>query len=425
MYDLAMFEKVVGPTCTLAEMQAYTPRGQDYYDRWTDKIEEHWAAWGDGSADPGGRGVNVDQYDRGIQYYGWWKMSGYTNDTWRDRARATAATYADQILNGYAPLFEGAYPLIYLQEMKQLVAHYADTGDATSLEVLGNVGDFMAYSPGYLTQIPQGYGQGADVPPNTYPYASGYNELRPWVRAFEAMICCHIANAPSDGAPGGYPGGIDWLAKAEWALERILACQYPDGFWRARDTMRDAIPADPYTAQNYPWYVRPFYNGLVCNVLILYYQSIDADARILTALRNNVDAMFGGTARTPSLVCDLFLPGPDANGVTNSLKYLDAETYDEHPTNTPGAEYVPNIGSPDINGLYLNVPAWVYGRTGITTYKDYAGALLDGPAEFAYLETTGASNYGKRFNESFSFSYRAFQDLIHPDFVRTLRLRGV
>jgi hypothetical protein len=459
MFNQVMFDKIVGPTSTLAEVQAFTPRGLDYYNRWTQNIDDHWNNFGagfyDGATGAGDAGsmTNVHQYDRGIQYYGWWKMSGYTNNTWRDRARATTIAYRDQLL------YAGGTQ-IYLHEMKQLAAHYAETGDTETLRCLGDQGDMIAYS--WVDNIPPSYGAPMDVPPNEFPYPSGVHELRPWQRAFETMICCEIANAPSDGSPS-HPGGNNWRAEADWCLERILANQYPDGYWRARDTMitphgpglENRIPnfnigesyvGWPYEThqdQNYPWVVRPFFNFLIGNVLILYYQAISPDPRIITALKNQCDALFTGAA-------NVWVPGPDVNGQTNSFKYLERQTFDEHyavdpyqgwrtgdpvwpasnwgpggpwpppesadgkfPNGTPG----PN-GSPDLNGLGLNIPAFVYHHTGIEQYKTWAAAMLDGPAVYAAIRIAdGGSHKGKRWNESWTYSYRAFPDMINAPVV--------
>jgi hypothetical protein len=371
MFNQAMFDNILGDTTPIADVQAYSPIGTAWWNRLNNAVEAHWTFYGVSGNGHGDAGTLVWQYDRVYLYYALYKMSGYTNTAYRDRARATADYYVNNYLvsNGYLPT-------IWFSEMKGVALYYAETGNATALSALGNS-----------------------------------HEVRPWVRSFEAVLMCHLASAPSTGHPNGFPGGNDWAVKAQFGLNRLLACQYADGGWRAHDTRHYEGVQDAggnWTEPGFPWYVRPFYNGLATNILIQYYHSVSADSRIPTAVQANAEFMFGnnfvqGTSG--------WVPGPDGNGNRNSFKYLEAADWDEHngdPLGTPRVN-----GAPDLNGLIVNAYAFAYQQTGNSIWKGRTDLILSGATTYANLDLQGHA--GKRLNESFAFAWKAFPMLLGVD----------
>lgn len=408
MFNQTLFDLLIGPTKSREEIIAYGSTGSTYISKMETAVELHWSAFG---ADGGGLGdatVMVHQYDRGNFYYAHHKMSGYANTTYRDRARLVVANYRDNYLAA-----AGLIVPAHLLEMKQIALHYAETGDATSLAYLGDVGDWQASV--WVPRIPL-----TPTGPSANTGNWNFQELRNFVRATESQILAYVTGAVSDGGhPSGYPGGVNYLTLAQQCIDRLLLIQWPDYSWRTVDSRRDDctnIDNNNIQEATLPWYVRPFYVGLVVNVLILYYRTIYADPRIPIAIENWCTYAFTGAD-------DIWISTPDANGNNYAFKYLSHQTFDEN-TGSPGTPLV--LAAPDLNGLIVNGPAFTYNQTGDTLWRDRVDLMMTG---FQTTEETYLGGFaGKRFNEWHAFTWEAW-NLILSDPVtsstRTIRLRGV
>jgi hypothetical protein len=461
MFDQTMFEKILGPVPTRAEVMLYEPLisctehagregsypttvglGKTYIEKGEYWEAIHWSTYGpttttypvvygDGSTDGH---TTFNQYDRGHLYYSWWAASGYTNNTFRDRARDTALTYLNNFIGTgdweFGVGYQGWQP--HLSEIKQLGLYYADTGSAAALEALGRWGakQIGTWWP-FIPNAPESTNLGG-----TY----SFHEIRIWVRAIETAIVCHICGAPSLAGNGGYPGISDFLSYAEEGITRLLNCQSADGFWRSADTRYDAAPvwnsgggyfeSSPFPG--FPWAVRPFYNGLAMNVLILYWHGIDEDARIPPAIEECCTALYTTTTThsATGYSSNCWRLGPDANTKTNGFSYLDFTDWDENryievPSVPVGRPYYDSIGNcgNDINGLIYTGFAFTYNRTAGPTWKTRCDLALKGAIEWADNFTYGSG--GKRVNESYTFTMKALYYLINNPSARTLRLRGV
>lgn len=330
--------------------------------------------------------ATYDMYDRGRLYYAWYKMDGYSNATYLSRANAIVARYRDDYL--LSP--PGTFLFPHYQFLTGLALHYFATGNASDLTAIENNTTFNA-SICYPRMVVN------PVLPNVDSSDSGSFDERIWARSLESFIVAHYCGI----APYG---GISWATRAQNLMQAILNGQYPDGAWRSAAQSIGTFKA-------LPWVVRPFYVGQVMDSLIAYYNLMDQNPNIITAIVAQCNYLLTA-APIPEplaggLATPLWQPGPNTNGsVTwyNSFKYLERSDWDE---NNSGSGYT--TGAPDLNGLIINGFAFAYAKTGNVAWKNHANLMING--------MRSANTYSlKQFCETYSYSYKAFPMLMSvPD----------
>ncbi|HEY0972673.1 MAG TPA: Ig-like domain-containing protein [Gemmatimonadales bacterium] len=156
----------------------------------------------------------------------------------------------------------------------------------------------------------------------------------------------------------------DWGALLPSLLDQILSTQQADGSYRFLATCHESL--------NYM-------SGMLNDVLASYHTYYRADPRIVDAVRRNVDWLWSTQ----------WLPG------SRAFKYISAP-----------CEGVGEGGAaPDLNLMFVTGPAWVYGQTGDSHYRDMADQIFSGGV------TRGNLHGSKQFNENYyaSFKYLAYR----------------
>lgn len=139
-------------------------------------------------------------------------------------------------------------------------------------------------------------------------------------------------------------------------------------------------------------YVRPFMVGILMRALIEYYEHVDADSRIPTAITT----------------CLTELIDPNLYIAANKTFYYTDRDGTGQPWGSPDLDRDPD-GTPDLNMLIAPAFAWLYSITGTASWATYAQDLFDGSVPVysggfwqsgAYLGTQSSSNpNGKQLNQ--------------------------
>ena len=157
------------------------------------------------------------------------------------------------------------------------------------------------------------------------------------------------------------PFGViqDWVEAARADLPLILSTQTPEGSYR--------FPSSCYESSN-------FMAGLLNDALLLYYEVIEPDNRIESAVRKSIDWLWATQWQSSKLTFNYYSGLCEGKGST-----------------TP---------SPDLNGFFLEAWGWMYRRTGDQNFREQADLILQGGVQGAWL-------YGpKQFNEHYHHSWR-------------------
>ncbi|MFL5605426.1 MAG: hypothetical protein ACJ8AD_03150 [Gemmatimonadaceae bacterium] len=290
-------------------------------------------------------------YDRGKIDYAWWLITG--NPVYRDHARAQVIDYRD----GFVLPNDGAIQSHWVQ-LTGLALHYLETGDESSRLAVGKLADGL-WAQGYQDALPTGNIDG-----------------RIKAKILESQVFAAYIDAPSVGTfPGGAPGGNNFAANAAAALNSILSCQLPDGRWYLSTWDQDLALDGSGPTQ------RPFMEGMLNDALIVYSKLIGPDARIVPAIKKNLDWLLANT----------WVESAQAFRYNTKLNVGESGVGNDQP-------------SPVLNGLIQNGFGFINHETGIAEYKRIGDLMIGGPAlnpDFLY--------YGKQFNQVYTgFKYFGF-----------------
>jgi hypothetical protein len=144
--------------------------------------------------------------------------------------------------------------------------------------------------------------------------------------------------------------------------------------WFISKTFRQPQDSDvPQSAGQY--YLQPFMVGLTTQALIKYWD-VTKDSRVQPAVKAALDALWA-----------------------RAWVASDEAFWYENWTPDPSMAFPARPGAPDLNLLIAPAYAWLYQRTGDTTYRDRGDQVFAGGVKGAYLE--GA----KQFNQSYMWSF--------------------
>ncbi|MDF2774227.1 MAG: Ig domain protein group 2 domain protein [Geminicoccaceae bacterium] len=364
---------LAGPVPSVSASKSLGTMFATYEDDFVKYADYHWAA----------HGANWEQanyYDRAAIYYVWWARTG--NATYVNRANAIALDYRTKYLEGIAmPYTYNAST--YWHMPLGLALHYLVTGDEKSRQAVGYSAEWLA-SVGLVsgigkkttmalvsnarTQSPIG-----KTLPDPIPVGTAENRWR--ARVLQASVLAHAINAPQNGPATGYGKGGPiavvpgtWAEKAKAALDQVLGFQNPDGSYR--DEQSGGAE-------------KPFMDGLLNDALILYYQFVSPDPRILSAVRRNLDYNWANTW---------------LGHTENSPTFAYYEWNYTSPTNSSWAGSRGPAG--DLNLMMVNAFGWVYAMTGDAAYRDRGNQVFKGGVDLGYLQGS------KQFNQSYEGSWR-------------------
>ena len=339
-----LFDALLGPLPKSADsIRALGDAFRRYVDdRLLPQAERHWTLDGVGWE-------KANYYDRAHLFYYLYKLTG--DPKWRDRAAQLAVNYRDTFLrpdktDGFA--FNSS---TFWHQPVGLALHYLDTGDEASRKAVGYSAEWLTTQT-YLKWI-------SDRQSNGWGVAE--NRIRS--RCLQAAILAHLIAAPQ-GGPGSkqvaqIPG--TWKERAKILLDACLAAQSPDGAYRDLENCG---------------FSKPFMDGLLNEALTLYHRHIDADARIVGAIKRNLDYNVAKVYDT----------------ATASFYYYEGAC-----STNGGGNRTP---SPDLNGIIVPAFGWVAKQTGDGSY------LTKGDPVFAAMVDTGWWDGSKQFNELAATSYR-------------------
>ena len=329
--------------------------------------DQHWRS----------HGSNWEQsnyYDRAAIYYVWWARTG--NPEYLERANQIAVAYRKNFLESQAMPYTYNASTYWHMPMG-LALHYLVTGDEKSRQAVGYSAEWV----GAAHMIPAiGATKTMPLPATARrqspigatlsdPIKVGEAENRWRARVLQAFVLSHAIGAPKNGPATGYgKGGMvpalpgTWAEKAKTVLELILKVQNADGSYR--DVTSGGAE-------------KPFMDGLLNDALILYYQFVSPDPRILSAVKRNLDYNWANT------------------WLGDSFAYYEWSYTSPVDANWAGGRY----SAVDLNGLMVSAFGWVYVRTNDPTYRDRGDEVFRHIPD-AYLAGS------KQFNQSYTSSYR-------------------
>jgi hypothetical protein len=123
------------------------------------------------------------------------------------------------------------------------------------------------------------------------------------------------------------------------------------------------------------YYIQPFMVGVTAQALIQYWE-VTKDGRVQPAIKAALDALWN-SAWVPA---------------NQSFWY-------ENWVSDPAKAFPARPGAPDLNLLIAPAYAWLYSRTGDTTYRDRGDQIFAGGVKGAWLEGS------KQFNQSYMWSF--------------------
>ncbi len=318
-----------GPLPSVASIEARGGVWATYESKFRTWAENHWTA--DGS-----NWGSAYFYDRAKIFYVWWARTG--NAAYLSRAHALVADFRTRYIEG------GGYrPDAHYADMEGIALHYLLTGDERSLLAVGRVAD-MFYEPGYQDQLGD---------------TTGIGDPRVQARALTSIILARQLKAPS-------LWGTDWTVAARSTVNQILRTQSADGAYRWWVTCY----------KNEPWI-----DGLLNQALIDYYTFVEADPRVATMVRRNVDYLWTNN----------WIPA------SRAMTYMDG-----------ACTWGPNTGSgpgpaPEANMLVLSGFGFTYRTTGDPKYITQGDQVLTGGVNGSWY------NGSKHFNQIHMSSYQYFQ----------------
>ena len=144
--------------------------------------------------------------------------------------------------------------------------------------------------------------------------------------------------------------------------------------WFVKKTSRQPKDSDVPEATG-QYYIQPFMVGLTTQALIRYWE-VTKDSRVQPAVKVALDAIW-----------------------SRAWVAADQAFWYENWILDPSMAFPARSGAPDLNLLIAPAYAWLYQRTGDTTYRDRGDQIFAGGVKGAYLE--GA----KQFNQSYMWSF--------------------
>lgn len=351
MFNQTLFELLLGPTMSLTDIIATGAIGAAFAPKLTTAFDNHWTEYRDGSYDGGvpspfaGDWSRVDYYDRADKYYYLYAASDYTNSVYRDRARAIAAHYINNVTNGFTD-----YNVLHNdQQVVGVGLYYADTGDAAALTFIKYMGA-MTLSDPWLKKIGS-TSNGAGL----YGY-----DGRVTARGILALVVAHLCNAPLVASPGwGSPTvpGMTYAEGARQALTQTIAGRNGNNIWRY-----------PLVDPAYAGYMaKPWMIFMICDAMAYYERAFEADARIAPAIQAAAEYLFTGTS-TALAACTS--SSTFWNASAKGFYYIEGPAGGEGtPTDPPGV---------DLDGMSVNAYAYTYAKTSDTLWKDRAELILEG-----------------------------------------------
>jgi Ca2+-binding RTX toxin-like protein len=309
--------------------------------------DSHWAADGTDWA-------SANYYDRAFINYVWYARTG--QQVYLERGNALAADYLNNYVeaNNYGVASWWSMP-------KGIAAHYLLNGDQASLSAIGKMAD----------QVVNPWNTENNWANLFDPHQS---EGREQARALETLTQAILIDAPSVGVPNIQPNGEDWgvsggndfSALAKSLVDKILTSgfQHADG---SRPNFVDGAAPDGAPID------KPFMNGLMNEALMNYYEQVEADPRIVSFIKANLDYMWAH----------------EWDATAKAFQYIDE-------TSANGVEDVP---AADLNMLIVNGFGFVYKHTGDATYLQRGNLVFEGGVEGTWLEGS------KQFNQQYASSY--------------------
>ena len=340
----------------------------DTYDRaFQQYAEMHWqrqgSAW-----------EQANYYDRAAIFYVWWARSG--NARYLERANALALDYRKNYVEKTAMPY--TYNVsTYWHMPLGLALHYLVTGDEKSRQAVGYSAEWLSSEPtvaamGTKKTMPLPAAARTQSPigrslPSTITVGIAENRWR--ARVLQAFVLAHAINAPRTGPATAFgKGGMvrvipgTWAERAKQALDIILAFQNPDGSYR--DEQSGGAE-------------KPFMDGLLNDALIMYYQFVSPDPRIISAVKRNLDYNWANT------------------WLGESFAYYEWSYTSPVDPSWAGGRYAAG----DLNGLMVGAFGWVYAKTKDVTYRDRGDEIFRTITN-AYLAGS------KQFNQAYASSYR-------------------
>jgi hypothetical protein len=329
--DYLVATLIVGETLTVREAarrSAVIRRHDETFARFADR---HWAR-------DGANWEKGNYYDRAAIYYAAWARTGKA-EYWR-RGTEMALDYRRNYLE--ASEYKASAHWAMLDGM---VLHYLLTGDEASRTAVGRVADQMAV-PYYMSNLQS---------------TTAEMENRMQARVLLSFVLADAVDAPSRE-------GHQWEALARQALPKILASQSPDGAYRFK-----------YPGVNQCGHNKPFMAGLLNDALIRYHARVEADRRILPAVRKSLDYMWRNNWRARDRAF-VYLDGPcgrDRVGV-----------------------------APDLNNLLVTGYAWYARESGDDEYRRRADEIFAAAAAGSWLD--GAKQFNQQYSATHNYiGYRA------------------
>jgi Ca2+-binding RTX toxin-like protein len=347
MSRLDLLNSLIGPVISVS---ASSGLGQDfaqYEQAFTTYSATHMAA--DGTA-----WASSNYYDRAFINYVWYMRTG--DKTYLDQGNAIAADYLKNYVeaNDYSIASWWSMP-------KGITAHYLINGDQASLTAIGKLAD----------QVAGGWNRDNNWANLFDPHLSGGREQ---ARSLETLTQAIIIDAPSVGVPKiqangddwGVAGGNDFRVLAKSLVEKILTSgfQSADG---SRPNYMEGAAADGSPID------KPFMNGLMNESLINYYEQVDADPRIISFVKANLDYMWAN----------------EWDPTAKAFQYIDK-------TSVNGVQDTPTA---DVNMLIVSGFGFVYKHTGDATYLERGNQVFEGGVDGSWLAGS------KQFNQQYTSSY--------------------
>jgi hypothetical protein len=362
-----------GPLPTVGAVRSWAdPMFTRYEDIAAEKFEKHWLA--------NGANWQYQYYDLARNYYVWWTRTGSV--VYRDRARAIAVNYRDGF---YQPTRTDGFAFntsTYWNMPMGVALHFLDTGDELSRKAVGYSAEWLMNvvyyndmarttaipKPGTATSSPAGAAL-----PATLTVGVAENRIRG--RCLEAAVLAHAINAPT-GGPGSQqvntiPG--TWKEKAAALVEQIIKAQSADG------SFRDVTSGGAE---------KPFMDGLLNDALILYYQLVTPDPRILTLIKRQLDYSW----------TNVWLGHREGSP---TFAYYEWSYQDPSNPAWAGGRYPAG----DLSLMMVNGFAWLYEQTKDPIYRDRGRHVFRGGVDLAYVDGW------KQFIQFLASSFRALQGL--------------
>ena len=347
MSSVDVLNSLIGPTVSVLETSSLGGAFGQYEQDFAKYNNHHWDADGAGWE-------AANYYDRAFVNYVWYDRTG--DQVYLDRANALATDYLNNYVeaNNYGAASWWSMP-------KGIAAHYLHTGDQASLTAIGKMAD-QAVNP-WNTE-----NNWANL------FDPHQSEGREQARTLETLTQAILIDAPSDGVPNIQPNGEDWgvsggndfRALAKSLVDKILTSEFQkaDG---SRPHYVDGPAADGSPID------KPFMNGLVNEALMNYYEQVEADPRIVSFIKSNLDYMWAN----------------EWDASAKAFQYIDEAS-------STGEQDVP---AADLNMLIVNGFGFVYKHTGDETYLQRGDVVFEGGVEGNWLEGS------KQFNQQYANSY--------------------